>query len=170
MFRFFLPPLDCFLIWQVLNNPAVKRKFSSGREDLYIRKIEICLLPRRYINNFAPVSMNSSSNTRLENLKKYLSDDPKDSFLRYALAIELINQNEQEEAGRLLHELIEDDPDYLATYYQYGKLLEQIDNYQEAIEIYKVGLKIAEKQNNARTFKELKQAIESLNDNKDEIE
>ena len=114
--------------------------------------------------------MNSSSNTRLENLKKYLSDDPKDSFLRYALAIELINQNEQEEAGRLLHELIEDDPDYLATYYQYGKLLEQIDNYQEAIEIYKVGLKIAEKQNNARTFKELKQAIESLNDNKDEIE
>ncbi len=114
--------------------------------------------------------MTSSSKTRLENLKKYLLDDPKDSFLRYALAMELINANESPQALEIFKELITDDPDYLASYYQYGKSLEEAGAVDESIEIYKLGLIIAEKQNNTRTVKELRQAILSLTDNEDEME
>lgn len=114
--------------------------------------------------------MKSSSKTRLENLQKYLLDDPKDSFLRYALAIELINVNEVHQALEIFRDLISEDPEYLATYYQYGKTTEESGAILEAIEIYKLGLIIAEKQNNTRTVKELKQAILSLTDNEDEME
>ena len=112
--------------------------------------------------------MANPTSARIENLKKYLSEDPKDVFLRYALAIELFNNTELEEAEKHFEELLRDEPDYLATYYQYGRLLEESDRPLLAIDVYKAGVKIAENQNNARTVKELKQAISSLIENEDE--
>ncbi len=114
--------------------------------------------------------MTAYSSARLENLKKYLSEDPQDSFLRYALAMEFMKLEGLTQAAGIFKELIADDPDYLATYYQYGKLLEENGTTEEAIEIYKLGLKIAEIQNNTRTVKELRQAILALTDNEDEME
>jgi predicted Zn-dependent protease len=114
--------------------------------------------------------MNDTSNTRLEELKKYLLDDPKDTFLRYAMAMELFRLNFAKEALKEFKSLTEEEPDYLATYYQYGKLLEETGDLKSAIEIYTLGLKVAENQNNTRTFKELKQARESLIDYEDEPE
>ncbi|HNQ61884.1 MAG TPA: tetratricopeptide repeat protein [Bacteroidia bacterium] len=108
--------------------------------------------------------MDDALNTRIENLKKYLLDDPNDSFLRYALAIELFKNNELPESQRIFENLIIDNPEYLATYYQYGKFLEEIEDFAKATMVYETGIKIAEKQNNMRTVKELKEALRSVRD------
>jgi len=108
--------------------------------------------------------MDKPINSRIENLKKYLSEDPKDSFLRYALAMELYKNKEISESRKIFKDLILEYPEYLASYYQYGKLLEENQQSDEAIKIYGEGIKIAEKQNNIRTVKELKEALYSLLD------
>lgn len=113
--------------------------------------------------------MKSQSNTRLNNLEKYLLDDPKDPFLRYAIAMEYVKLAALLEAKMKFSDLLRDVPDYLAAYYQFGQLLEQLSDRIQAIEIYKTGIKIAEKQNNIRTLKELKQALEFLIEDEDEM-
>ena len=114
--------------------------------------------------------MNSNVNTRIEMLKKYLLEDPQDSFIRYALALELLNINELTESERLFQTLLKNDPDYLASYYHYGKLLESMQNFETAAEIYKSGIQIAKNQNNQQTLKELKAALESISSEDDEME
>lgn len=114
--------------------------------------------------------MNSNVNTRIELLKRYLTDDPQDSFIRYALALELFNINELAESEKLFQALIQDDPEYLATYYPYGKLMEMTQNFDSAASIYSAGIVIAQNKNNLQTGKELKAALDSLIDENDEME
>ena len=47
-------------------------------------------------------------------LKRYIDEDPEDSFSRYALSLEYIRLNDFPEAKRILSELMFKDPDYLA--------------------------------------------------------
>ncbi|MBP6335761.1 MAG: hypothetical protein KA444_09845 [Bacteroidia bacterium] len=111
--------------------------------------------------------VNSGVITRIEVLKKYLNEDPQDSFIRYALALELFNINELQESENLFRSLLYDDPEYLAAYYQYGKLLEIIQNFKSASEIYTKGILVAKKHNNQQTLNELKAALESIADETD---
>lgn len=140
-------------------------------EHLYIRtKSFFTDWPRRYVNNFALSLMNADSISRIESLKKYLLEEPKDSFLRYALAMEYVHQKDIQNARLSFVDLLNEDPDYLAVYYQFAKLLEESGENEQALEIYRAGIKIAEKQNNTRTIKELNSALLSLLENEDETE
>ncbi len=76
--------------------------------------------------------MNATENTRIEMLRRYLQEDPEDSFIRYALAMELANINKLGESEDLFKELLIKDPEYIATYYQYGKLMEMMQNFDFA--------------------------------------
>jgi tetratricopeptide (TPR) repeat protein len=58
--------------------------------------------------------------------------------------------------------LKEKNPDYLALYYQLGKLYELTENKDIAIEIYREGVKIAIQQKDNHTKSELLFAIEDL--------
>lgn len=93
-----------------------------------------------------------------------LKDDPKDPFLLYALALEHVKDTEIEAATDLLKALLMNHPDYLATYYQLGKLHEHQGQIEEAIEVYKKGEKIASDQRDLKTKSELSEAIWELED------
>jgi tetratricopeptide (TPR) repeat protein len=58
--------------------------------------------------------------------------------------------------------LIKDDENYIATYYQLGKLYESLNDSEKAIEIYKKGIKIAQKSENKKTLLELQEAYNML--------
>jgi len=100
--------------------------------------------------------------TRLEIIKKYLEEEPGDSFLRYAYALELIGENEHAKALELLESLLVDDADYLAAYYQAGKSAEALGDMEKAMNWYEKGQAVARKQNNMQTLSELRIAYESL--------
>ncbi len=88
-----------------------------------------------------------------------LETNPKDSFLHYAAALEHHKNGDLNTAIKTIKGIIKNDPDYLASYYQLGKLLEEKGKAEEAIDIYKQGISVARKQNDIKTLGELSEAL-----------
>lgn len=99
---------------------------------------------------------------RIEQLQAFLKDDINDSFLKYALALEYLNVKDNNTAKDCFLKLIKEDKNYLASYYQLGKLYESLNEIVKAIEIYKNGIEIAQKQENKKTLLELQEAYNML--------
>ena len=106
----------------------------------------------------------SSALARIEILKRYLTEDPSDTFLRYALALEYIGIDDQKQANVLLENLLNEEPDYLAGYYMAGKTREALSDLEKAKEWYSRGILVAEHQKNQHTLSELRSALEVLED------
>jgi tetratricopeptide (TPR) repeat protein len=99
---------------------------------------------------------------RIEQLQAFLKEDGNDSFLKYALALEYVRIEENKTAEDCFLKLIKEDKNYLATYYQLGKLHESLDALEKAVDIYKKGIKIAQKSANKKTLLELQEACNHL--------
>lgn len=102
--------------------------------------------------------------SRLEQLLEMLQEEPNDSFLRYAVAIEYAVDGNHPEAVSRIEALIADQPDYLGAYYKLGQLYEQVRNDAKALDVYRRGAEVAKKQNNVKTLGELNTAILILED------
>ncbi|MFT4669382.1 MAG: Tfp pilus assembly protein PilF [Ulvibacter sp.] len=100
--------------------------------------------------------------SRIQQLQEFLKDDINDSFLRYALALEYVGVEKNETARDCFLKLIKDDENYIATYYQLGKLYESLNEVEKAREIYKKGINIAQKSENKKTLLELQEAYNML--------
>jgi Tfp pilus assembly protein PilF len=100
--------------------------------------------------------------SRIEQLQEFLKEDSNDSFLRYALALEYVRVEKNDTARDIFLKLIKDDKNYIATYYQLGKLYESLNDSEKAKEIYKKGIKIAQKSENKKTLLELQEAYNML--------
>jgi tetratricopeptide (TPR) repeat protein len=97
--------------------------------------------------------------SNIAQLKEFIKDSPKDSFLLYALALEHVKIKEYDEAINIFQMLIEEDEEYLATYYQYANILAELGQTNEAEVIYKKGIEIASQQNKIKTKQELEQDL-----------
>ena len=100
-------------------------------------------------------------NTRLANLIALQNKSPKDPFFKYAIALEHISSNNYQKAIQLFEELYISNSDFLPTYYQFAKLLEDI-NTERAKEIYQEGIKVALLEKDIKTMNELKSALNIL--------
>jgi Tfp pilus assembly protein PilF len=100
--------------------------------------------------------------SRVEKLKEFLKEQSNDSFLKYALALEYVRLNEDNTARDCFLKLIKEDEDYVASYYQLGKLYESQKEVEKALDIYKRGIFIAQKMKNTKTILELKEAYNML--------
>lgn len=99
---------------------------------------------------------------RLANLYKMLEIQPDDVFLNYALAMELISLNNLDEAILKMEWITATYHDYLPTYYQLAAAYVETEQTEKAIETYKKGMELAKKQNETKTYNELKSAYEEL--------
>lgn len=106
------------------------------------------------------------NSTRLEQLLKFLEDDPDDPFILYALALEY-KSVDPGETGKLFTQLLEYHPDYLPTYYQAALHKEELGQSLDALSLYGAGIEIAKKQNNFSALKELQAAYDTLADESD---
>jgi tetratricopeptide (TPR) repeat protein len=100
--------------------------------------------------------------TRIESLKKFLEQDPDDSFTKYAIALEYIKEKDLDKAIFYLESIADNDPDYLAAYQQLGQLLVTQGKKESAIKVYKTGIEIANKQNEKHTKDKLEEALKYL--------
>ena len=98
----------------------------------------------------------------MNNYKNFLMYDINDSFLKYALALEYVRVKENDIARDCFLKLIKEDKNYVASYYQLGKLYESLNEVEKAMEIYKNGIEIAQKIENKKTLLELQEAYNML--------
>jgi len=101
-------------------------------------------------------------NKRLIKLWEMQKENPEDTFLKYAIAMEFLGMNDIVSAKKYFEEVIAVDENNVAAYYQIGKIYETNNEATNAISIYEKGLEAAIKKNDLRSVREINTAIESL--------
>ena len=99
---------------------------------------------------------------RIKKLKESLQANPTDSFLQHALALEYIKKGNDEDARRLFEEILNREPGYVGSYYHLAKLLERMEQTDEAIAMYEKGMQESKKAGDNHAFGELRGAYEEL--------
>src|ERR1700730_6556757 len=99
---------------------------------------------------------------RMDQLKEFLKQDPEDSFLLHALALEYLKIEKFNEARDLFEKILLRDPDYIGSYYHLAKLLERLGQTDLAIQWYQRGMTAAQKAQDRHAFSELESALEEL--------
>lgn len=95
---------------------------------------------------------------RIKQLQLFLEDTPNDPFLHYALAQEWYKCGDLYAAKKKYEYLIESFPDYVATYYHLGKLLQEQGEKENALEIYSKGILVAQRVGEQHSLSELQSA------------
>ncbi len=102
--------------------------------------------------------------SRIEKLLEFLKDSPGDSFLQHALALEYIKEGNDSVARTLFDEILLREPGYVGSYYHLAKLLERINETEEAVIIYNKGMEEAKKAGDNHAYSELRAALEEMED------
>ncbi len=106
--------------------------------------------------------MGESNKAKIKQLARQIKNNPGDSFSKFALALEFRKQGDFKKSRILFEDILESDPEYVGVYYHLGKLYEALDRLNDAKNLYERGIKIADKQKENRTKKELKEALMQL--------
>ena len=99
---------------------------------------------------------------RIEKILEFLNQQPKDNFLRHALALEYIKIGEDVKARDLFIEIVQNSPDYIGSYYHLAKVLEKLQDQPAAIEWYEKGMAAAKLAKDDHSYRELQAAYEDL--------
>ncbi|MEO7802554.1 MAG: hypothetical protein ABIR81_11160 [Ginsengibacter sp.] len=102
--------------------------------------------------------------SRIVQLKELLKQDPDDSFLEHALALEQIKIGNDAEAETLFITLLGREPGYVGSYYHLAKLLTRANKTEEAIEVYEAGMAQAKLIGDMHTYNELQGEYDDLID------
>jgi tetratricopeptide (TPR) repeat protein len=98
------------------------------------------------------------SNNRLDTLKQMEAQQPGDAFIKYAIATEHVGMGNDTDALGYFEYLVNNHPQYVATYLHLGKLYERIGKTGEALSCYKRGMEIAKTLKDNKTLGELNEA------------
>lgn len=96
--------------------------------------------------------------SRITQLLKFYEENPNDSFVCFALALEYIKNGEPETGLQYFENLVQRDPDYVGTYYHLAKLYIKLGNKAAAEKCYADGMVIAKKLNDQHSLAELQNA------------
>ena len=99
---------------------------------------------------------------RIEKIREMLRENPADSFLCHALALEYIKLGNDGDARKLFETILNNEPGYIGTYYHLAKLLERIGETDNAIKVYEKGMEEAKKVGDDHSLSELRSAFEEL--------
>ncbi len=92
---------------------------------------------------------------KLSGLREILALDPKNSFARYGIAMELANQGETNAAISEFDTLLASDPDYTAGYFMSAQTLAGAGRKPEAIERLRAGIACAARNGNSHALNEM---------------
>lgn len=100
---------------------------------------------------------------KITSLREILALDPKNSFARYGVAMELAGRGEIEAAISEFSTLLANDPDYTAGYFMSAQTLAGAGRTQEAIERLKAGVSCAARAGNSHALSEMQSMLDQLN-------
>jgi len=99
---------------------------------------------------------------KIAGLKEILELDPKNSFARYGVAMELASRGETAEALSEFDTLLANDPDYTAGYFMAAQTLAAAGRTEEAIGRLKTGILSAERSGNRHAVSEMQAMLDEL--------
>jgi predicted Zn-dependent protease len=99
---------------------------------------------------------------KIAGLKEILELDPKNSFARYGIAMELAKRGETEAALAEFDTLLANDADYTAAYFMAAQTLANVGRTPEAIERLKAGIQCAARNGNAHALSEMQDMLGDL--------
>jgi Tfp pilus assembly protein PilF len=99
---------------------------------------------------------------RIQRIIEFLQQQPKDNFLRHALALEYLKIGEDIKAKELFEAVLADSPDYIGSYYHLAKCLEKLEYKKAAIDCYERGMAAAKIAKDDHAYRELQAAYEDL--------
>jgi Tfp pilus assembly protein PilF len=100
--------------------------------------------------------------SRIEKILEFLNQQPKDNFLRHALALEYIKIGDDLKARDLFVAILTEFPEYIGSYYHLAKILEKLQEKDAAIEWYEKGMAAAKLAKDDHSYRELQAAYEDL--------
>jgi Tfp pilus assembly protein PilF len=101
-------------------------------------------------------------NERVTKLQAFLEQQPNDSFLQHALALEYIKLGDDAAARSLFETILQREPGYTGSYYHLGKLLERQGDETAAIAVYEKGMEVCKERGETHAYGELRGALEEL--------
>jgi len=106
-----------------------------------------------------------ANQSRIKQITELLLSEPSDVFLNYALGLEyIVDSHNYLLAETQFKKVLQLDENYIAVYYQLGKLFEARAKNTEALTFYKTGLEKARQQKNNKAINEFGEAIFMLGD------
>ena len=100
--------------------------------------------------------------TRRERIEAMLVDEPRDSFLRYSLALELEKEGDHEQSLAGLRDLMSDSPPNVPACFRAGQQLAQLGRIAEARAALRTGIEAARTQGDAHAAGEMSEFLASL--------
>jgi predicted Zn-dependent protease len=99
---------------------------------------------------------------KIAGLREILALDPKNSFARYGIAMELAKSGETDAALSEFDTLLANDQDYTAGYFMAAQTLATAGRAAEAIEKLKAGLSSAARSGNRHALSEMQAMLDEL--------
>jgi predicted Zn-dependent protease len=99
---------------------------------------------------------------KIERLKEIVALDPKSSFARYGIAMELVSRGETAAALSEFETLLANNPDYTPGYFMAAQTLAGGGRKPEAIERLKDGIACAARNGNSHALSEMQSMLDEL--------
>jgi predicted Zn-dependent protease len=99
---------------------------------------------------------------KIAGLKEILALDPKNSFARYGIAVELASRGEIEASLAEFDALLANDEDYTAGYFMAAQTLAKAGRTDEAIARLKAGINCAARSDNRHALSEMQGMLDEL--------
>jgi predicted Zn-dependent protease len=99
---------------------------------------------------------------KIAGLKEILALDPKNSFARYGVAMELASRGETAAALAEFDTLLAHDPEYTAGYFMAAQTLAASGNIPQAVERLKAGIGCAARSGNRHAVSEMQAMLDEL--------
>jgi Tfp pilus assembly protein PilF len=118
------------------------------------------MIPGRYNTRFR--IMTQTKKSRREMLEQFIVQKPGDAFARYGLAMECANEGDNHAATGHFEKLLENDPNYVAGYFQFAQLLARLGQRDDARKLLSDGIVVAQKAGDMHARDEMQAALNSL--------
>jgi predicted Zn-dependent protease len=146
----------------------LQREFTSGYNETTSE--QLCRSTSSSFGNSRPFtqiairrdSQTMSTTDKIAGLKEILALDPKNTFARYGIAMELANRGEVDAALKEFDVLIEQNPDYVAAYFMSAQTLAKVGRSSDAVEKLKAGIGCAARTGNRHALSEMQQMLDEL--------
>lgn len=106
----------------------------------------------------------ATSEERLQILQASLKENPNDVLTQYMLAMEYKGSNDMQAAIDLLNEIHKINEKYVPAYFLHAQCLEGMESYDAARKMYRLGIEIALKVGDNHAAREMRDALEMLDD------
>lgn len=103
------------------------------------------------------------NNERIQQLIRFVQEEPGDPFNLYALAVEYMTE-QPAQARPYFDDLLTNHPDYLPTYYHAAALYANLGEREKANALYNKGIDLARTTGKQKTLQELQRAKQALAD------